>query len=144
MHSRVVRERVWRAWTSRGELSPSRDNNSVAVQILALRAEQARAHNHRNFSEYQTSDTMAGTPAAVSGLLQRVWAPAKAAAMRERRDLSDYAVSIGDSPEIGASDWRYYAEKVRQLKYDLEESAVKPYFSLDGMTAAVFDVANQL
>ena len=75
--SRVVRERVWRAWTSRGELSPSRDNNSVAVQILALRAEQARAHNHRNFSEYQTSDTMAGTPAAVSGLLQRVWAPAK-------------------------------------------------------------------
>ena len=77
MHSRVVRERVWRAWTSRGELSPSRDNNSVAVQILALRAEQARAHNYSNFSEYQTSDTMAGTPAAVSGLLQRVWAPAK-------------------------------------------------------------------
>ncbi|KAF0695500.1 Aste57867_13693 [Aphanomyces stellatus] len=139
-----ARERVWRAWTSRGELSPDRDNCGLAVKILALRSQQARIHGYKTFAEYQTVDTMAKTPDAVMGLLERVWAPAKVAANKERQVLSEYAVSIGDSAVIRPSDWRYYSEKVRAAKYDLDESIVKPYFSLDRMVAAVFDVAHQL
>ncbi|CAK4690606.1 hypothetical protein LEN26_019422 [Aphanomyces euteiches] len=142
--NRDARERVWKAWTSRGELSPDRDNCSIAVRILKLRSEQARIHGYKSFAAYQTNDTMAKTPEAVMGLLERVWAPAKVAANKERQVLSEYAVSVGDNPDIRPSDWRYYAEKVRAAKYDLDESEVKPYFSLDRMVEAVFNVANRL
>ncbi|EQC34227.1 hypothetical protein SDRG_08429 [Saprolegnia diclina VS20] len=141
---RVVREKVFRAFTSRGELSPERDNNALAIEILKLRIEQAQAHGYKTFADYQTSDTMAKTPEAVSELLNRVWAPAKVAANREREALEEYAASIGDEAHVEASDWRYYSEKVRQLRYDIDESMVKPYFSLDRMVEAVFDVAFHL
>ncbi|KDO33213.1 hypothetical protein SPRG_02023 [Saprolegnia parasitica CBS 223.65] len=140
----AAREKVFRAFTSRGELSPERDNNQVAKQILKLRIEQATAHGYKTFADYQTSDTMAKTPEAVSELLNRVWAPAKVAANREREALEEYAASIGDSSVVQAWDWRYYSEKVRQLRYDIDEATVKPYFSLDRMTDAVFDVAFHL
>ncbi|EQC38848.1 hypothetical protein SDRG_03806 [Saprolegnia diclina VS20] len=140
----VAREKVFRAFTSRGEPSPERDNNQIAKQILKLRIEQATAHGYKTFADYQTSDTMAKTPDAVSNLLNRVWAPAKVAANREREALEEYAASIGESSVIQAWDWRYYSEKVRQLQYDIDEMTVKPYFSLDRMTDAVFDVAFRL
>ncbi|KDO33256.1 hypothetical protein SPRG_02065 [Saprolegnia parasitica CBS 223.65] len=140
----AAREKVFRAFTSRGELSPERDNNQVAKQILKLRIEQAKAHGYKTFADYQTSDTMAKTPEAVSELLNRVWDLAKVAANREREALEEYAASIGDSSVVEAWDWRYYSEKVRQLRYDVDEATLKPYFSLDRMVEAVFDVAFHL
>ncbi|KDO33215.1 hypothetical protein SPRG_02025 [Saprolegnia parasitica CBS 223.65] len=140
----AAREKVFRAFTSRGELSPENNNNDIAVKIIALRIEQATAHGYKTFADYQTSDTMAKTPEAVSELLNRVWAPAKVAANREREALEEYAASIGDSSVVQAWDWRYYSEKVRQLRYDIDEATVKPYFSLDRMVEAVFDVAFHL
>ncbi|EQC34226.1 hypothetical protein SDRG_08428 [Saprolegnia diclina VS20] len=140
----AAREKVFRAFTSRGELSPERDNNQIATQILKLRVEQAKAHGYKTFADYQTSDTMAKTPEAVSELLNRVWDLAKVAANREREALEEYAATIGDSSVVEAWDWRYYSEKVRQLRYDVDEATVKPYFSLDRMVEAVFDVAFHL
>ncbi|KAJ3053511.1 hypothetical protein HDU99_007963 [Rhizoclosmatium hyalinum] len=87
---------------------------------------------------------MAKTPEAVLELLNRVWAPAKDAANREREMLAEYAKSVGESEVIRPSDWRFYAERVRETKYDLDESIVKPYFSLDRMLEALFDVAYKL
>ncbi|ETW09970.1 hypothetical protein H310_00386 [Aphanomyces invadans] len=142
--NRDARERVWKAWTSRGELSPDRDNLSVAVKILKLRSQQAKLHGYKNFADYQTVDTMAQTPEKVLELLNRVWTPAKVAANKEREVLSAYAVSKGESAEVRASDWRFYSEKVRAAKYDLDDAIVKPYFSLERMVEAVFDVANRL
>ncbi|OQR88878.1 hypothetical protein ACHHYP_06575 [Achlya hypogyna] len=117
---------------------------AIAVEIIRRRVELAKLHGYKTFAEYQTSDTMAKTPEAVSELLNRVWDLAKVAANREREALEEYAVSIGDAPSVEAWDWRYYSEKVRQLRYDLDESMVKPYFSLDRMVEAVFDVAFNL
>ncbi|RHY10750.1 hypothetical protein DYB36_001775 [Aphanomyces astaci] len=142
--NRDARERVWKAWTSRGELSPERDNLSLAVRILKLRSQQAKLHGYKSFADYQTVDTMAQTPEKVLELLNRVWTPAKTAANKERDVLSAYAVSIGESAEIRASDWRFYSEKVRAAKYNLDDSIVKPYFSLERMVEAVFDVAHRL
>ncbi|ORY51624.1 zincin [Rhizoclosmatium globosum] len=139
-----ARERVFQAFVSRGELSPERDNKSLAVQILKLRSQQAALHGYESYAAYSTADTMAKTPEAVLELLNRVWTPAKDAANRERGMLAEYAKSVGDSEVIRPSDWRFYAERVRETKYDLDESIVKPYFSLDRMLEALFDVANKL
>ncbi|KAJ3017895.1 UNVERIFIED_CONTAM: hypothetical protein HDU68_011427 [Siphonaria sp. JEL0065] len=139
-----ARERVFQAFVSRGELNPERDNKVIAIEILKLRSQQAALHGYDSFAAYATADNMAKTPEAVSELLERVWSPAKAAANRERDLLVEYAKSVGESEVIRPSGWRYYSEKVRAAKFDIDENLVKPYFSLDRMLEALFDVAFQL
>lgn len=160
---RDLRERAWRLWTNRGELDPERDNNALVLQILRLRAEQARLHGYDNYAQFATADTMAGTPEAVNELLHRVWPKAKESAERERQALEEYvsscstaASSLSPSGEQGESsrqgervtieawDWRYYAEKVRQTRYNMDQSELKPYLQLDKMRDAAFDCAHQL
>jgi len=141
---RDLREQAWRAWVSRGEHDGEHDNRPVAREILTLRNEQARLHGYACYADYALADTMAGTQTAVGELLQQVWVPAKARAEQERQALQALVVSRNESLQIEAWDWRYYAEKVRQARYDLDEAAVKPYFPLDRMVEAVFDCAQRL
>jgi peptidyl-dipeptidase Dcp len=141
---RDLREQAWRAWTTRGEHAGEHDNRPVAREILSLRNEQARLHGYAAYADYVLADTMAKTQPAVAALLHEVWAPAKARAEEEREALAALAVSRGESATIEAWDWRFYAEKVRQLRYDIDEAMVKPYFPLDRMVQAVFDCANRL
>ena len=141
---RDLRETAWRAWTSRGEHAGSTDNREIASTILALRLEQARLHGYASYADYVLSDTMAGSQAAVTTLLGRVWQPARARALEERQALEALALSRGEPARIEAWDWRFYAEKVRQVRFDLDEAAVKPYFPLDRMVEAVFDCASRL
>ena len=141
---RDLREQAYRAWTSRGEHDGANDNRPVAREILALRNEQARLHGFASYADYALADTMAGQQSAVADLLKQVWGPAKARAAQERDALQALALSRGESVELQAWDWRYYAEKVRQVRYDLDEAAVKPYFPLTRMVEAVFDCAQRL
>jgi peptidyl-dipeptidase Dcp len=141
---RDLRERAWRAWTTRGEHDGAHDNRPVAREILTLRGEQARLHGYASYADYALADTMAGRPAAVQDLLMKVWVPAKASAERERQALQAMVASRGESLALEAWDWRYYAEKVRQARYELDEAEVKPYFPLDRMVEAVFDCAERL
>ena len=141
---RDLREQAWRAWTSRGEHEGEHDNRPVAREILTLRNEQARLHGYACFADYVLADTMAGSQHAVAGLLQQVWGPAKARAERERQALQALVLSRGEALKVEAWDWRYYAEKVRQARYDLDEATTKPYFPLDRMVEAVFDCAQRL
>jgi len=141
---RDLREQAWRAWVSRGEHDGAHDNRPVAREILTLRREQARLHGYASYADYALADTMAGTQAAVSDLLQQVWVPARERAEAEQEALQALALSRGESLQIEAWDWRYYAEKVRQARYDLDEAAVKPYFPLNRMVDAVFDCAQRL
>jgi peptidyl-dipeptidase Dcp len=141
---RDLREQAWRAWTSRGEHDGAHDNRPVAREILALRNEQARAHGYASYADYALADTMAGTQPAVERLLDQVWVRAKACLEQERAALQALMMSRGESFTLEAWDWRYYAEKVRHLRYDLDEAQVKPYFPLDRMVDAVFDCAQRL
>jgi peptidyl-dipeptidase Dcp len=141
---RDLREQAWKAWVSRGEHEGANDNREVAREILTLRNEQARLHGHECYADYALADTMAGTRDAVNDLLQRVWVPAKAAAELEREALEACVLSRGEALTLEAWDWRYYAEKVRQARYELDEAQVKPYFPLSKMVEAVFDVAGRL
>lgn len=145
---RDLRHKAWEAWTRRGELHPDRDNLSIAAKILRLRKRQAELHGCATFSEYQCQDTMAQTPENVMELLEDVWVRAKEAANREREALEKYVAENGGEEELEGGiqpwDWRYYAEKVRVAQYSFDESALKPYLSLDGVSDAVMSVSNKL
>eukprot|EP01036_Dinobryon_divergens_P034296 gene34296-44299_t len=144
---RDLREKAWRLWTSRGELDPARDNIAVAKKILQLREEQAKMHGYETFAHYANADTMAGHPSKVQELLERVWGPAKLSLKRERSELESFIKQTGIADgaiDIKPWDWRYYAEKVRQSNYNLDEADVKPYFPLEKMVAAIFDCAGKL
>ena len=108
---RDLRETAWRMWTSRGELDEKRDNIAIAKEILLLRSEQAKMHGYGCYADYATADTMAGSPAAVNELLEKVWAPAKASADRERRALEtfiseDLEEAVEPGFKIEPWDWR--------------------------------------
>jgi len=141
---RDLREQAWRAWTSRGEHAGEHDNREVAREILTLRNEQARLHGFACYADYALADTMAGGQAAVTALLKQVWEPAKARAADEQQALQALALSRGETITLEPWDWRFYAEKVRQLRYDLDEATIKPYFPLTRMVEAVFDCAQRL
>ena len=141
---RDLREQAYRAWTMRGAHAGAHDNRLVAREILALRREQARLLGHASYAEHALADSMARAPSHVTDLLDQVWGPACARAGAEREALEALALSRDEAPQIEAWDWRHYAEKVRQVRFDLDEARIKPYFSLDSMVGAAFDCAARL
>jgi len=141
---RDLRRALWEAWTARGARGGASDNAPIIREILALRAEQAQLLGYKNFADYRLDDTMAKTSAAAERLLLQVWGPAKAKARDERAELEAVARDEGLNEPIEPWDWRFYAEKVRQARYDLDEADIKPYFVLDNMVRAAFDTAGRL
>jgi peptidyl-dipeptidase Dcp len=141
---RDLRETAYRAWTARGEHHGEHDNAPLIAELIQLRQEQARLLGYDTYAAYRLDDTMAKTPDAAEHLLEQVWEPAKHKAAAERTELAAAANADGLNEPIAAWDWRYYAEKVRSQKYDFDEAAVKPYFVLDNMVAAMFDAAGKL
>src|SRR5215469_1456487 len=141
---RDLRETAYRAWVQRGEHKGEHNNAPLIAELLALRQEQARLLGYESYAAYRLDDTMAKTPDAAGHLLEQVWTPAKERAATERRELAAAATVDGLNEPIAPWDWRYYAEKVRAVKYEFDESAVKPYFVLDNMVAALFETAGRL
>src|SRR5215472_6386222 len=141
---RDLRRSLWEAWTARGTHQGANDNAPLIGEIVALRAEQARLLGYDNFAAYRLDDSMAKTAGAVEHLLLQVWSPAKDKARAELTELEKVARSEGLNEPIQPWDWRYYAEKVRQAQYGLDEAEVKPYFVLDNMVQAAFDTARRL
>ncbi|MGF1650520.1 MAG: M3 family metallopeptidase [Hyphomicrobiaceae bacterium] len=142
--NRALRERAFKAWVSRGANSNEHDNRALVAEMLALRQDRARLLGFENFAAYKLDTTMAETPARVRDLLVRVWQPALARALEERDALAEYARSEGANIEIEPWDWRYWAERVRKARYDIDEVEVKPYFTLDSMIEAAFYTAHRL
>jgi peptidyl-dipeptidase Dcp len=141
---RDLRQTAYEAWTRRGEHDGEHDNRPLIREILTLRAEQARLLGYETYAAYRLDDTMAKSAAAVARLLAQVWEPAKRKAMVERGELQALAREEGMNAAIEPWDWRYYAERVRMAKYDIDEAEVKPYFVLDNMVRAAFDTATRL
>jgi peptidyl-dipeptidase Dcp len=141
---RDLRERAYGAWIRRGDNGGPTDNKAVIAEMVQLRAERAKLLGFKSFAEFKLDDTMAKTPGAVTDLLDRVWAPARARAGRERDALQALASREGQNIDIGPHDWRFYAEKQRRAEHDLDEGLLKPYFPLDRMIEAAFDVAGRL
>ena len=141
---RDLREQALKAWLARGEQAGASDNRPIALEILKLRLEQANLHGYKTFADYALVDRMAGQPAAVQELLGKVWEPAKQRATAEHDAIKATALATGSTHPIEQWDWRFYAEKVRQTRYQLDDAETKPYFELNAMIGAMFDCASKL
>ncbi|MGY3530404.1 M3 family metallopeptidase [Bradyrhizobium sp. USDA 4452] len=141
---RDLREKVYKAFTARGDNGNANDNNATIVEILRLREETAKILGFPTYAAYRLEDSMAKTPEAVRGLLERVWKPARARALADRDALQALITEEGGNFTLAAWDWRYYAEKLRQAKANFDDSAIKPYLVLDHMIEAAFDCATRL
>src|SRR6202163_2418726 len=141
---RDLREKVFKAFTARGDNNNDNDNNAVIVEILSLREESAKLLGFSTFAAYRLEDSMAKTPEAVRGLLERVWKPARARALADRDALQALVAEEGGNFALAPWDWRYYAEKLRQRRANFDDAAIKPYLVLDHMIEAAFDTAHRL
>ena len=141
---RELREKAFRAWIARGDNGGPTDNNGIITELTALRDEKARLLGYPSFADYRLDDTMAKTPAAVTGLLDAVWAPARRRVGEERDALEEIVAAEGGNFRLAPWDWRYYAEKLRKARFDLDESEIKPYLPLDSIIEAAFYTANRL
>ncbi len=141
---RDLREKVYKAFIARGDNNNANDNSETIVEILALREESAKLLGFPTFAAYRLEDSMAKTPEAVRGLLERVWKPARARALADRDDLQGLVAEEGGNFALAPWDWRYYAEKLRQRRANFDDAAIKPYLALDNMIEAAFDCANRL
>ncbi|HET7506096.1 MAG TPA: M3 family metallopeptidase [Kofleriaceae bacterium] len=141
---RDLREKGWRMWVSRGEHPGEHDNRPVITEILALRAEKAKLLGFPSHAHWIIDDNMARTPDAAMALSVKVW---KAAIARVREEVADMQ-KVADAEKAGHKiepwDYRFYAEKVRKAKYDLDQNEVKPYLQLDKMREAMMWAAGQL
>src|SRR6201985_876996 len=113
-------------------------------ECLSLREESAKLLGFPTFAAYRLEDSMARTPAAVRGLLERVWKPARARALADRDELQALIAEEGGNFALAPWDWRYYAEKLRKRKANFDDGAIKPYLALDHMIEAAFDCAPRL
>jgi peptidyl-dipeptidase Dcp len=141
---RDLREKAYKAFIQRGNNGNANDNNETIVEILKLREETAKILGFPTFAAYRLEDSMAKTPEAVRGLLERVWKPARARALADRDALQELIAEEGGNFKLAAWDWRYYAEKLRQRRANFDDAAIKPYLTLDNMIAAQFDTATRL
>jgi peptidyl-dipeptidase Dcp len=141
---RDLREKAYKAFTARGDNGNANDNNDTIVEILALREESAKLLGFATFAAYRLEDSMAKTPEAVRGLLERVWKPARARALADRDALQALVAEEGGNFALAPWDWRYYAEKLRQIRANFDDAAIKPYLVLDHMIEAAFDCAHRL
>jgi peptidyl-dipeptidase Dcp len=141
---RELRKLVWTNYYSRGDNGDEFDNNALIAKILKLRKERVGLMGYDNYADWRLQDRMAKNPENAMGLMMAVWPAAIARVKEEVVDMQQVADDNGDNITIEPWDYRYYAEKVRQKKYDLDSEEVKQYLQLDKLTQAIFYVAGEL
>ncbi len=141
---RDLREKAFNGWAMRGDNDNEFDNKAIIEEIVKLRAERAQLLGYKHHSDYVLSNTMAASPEAAMELLLKVWKPAVAQAEKERGWILAQMKAEGAEHDFAAWDWRYYAEKVRKAKFDLDQGEIAQYFELNNMLEAKFYVAEQL
>ncbi len=142
--NRDLRRQIFMGYAMRGDNDNEADNKAISSRMAALRAERAELMGYETHAHYVLSDNMAETPDRVYEFLDQIWHPALQVALEERRALQDMMRQDGVTDQLKAWDWRYYAEKVRQARYDLDEEALKPYFEVNAVRDGVFMVATRL
>lgn len=141
---RELRKQVWTNYYSRGDNGDEFDNKDLIAKILQLRKERVGLMGYDNYAEWRLQDRMAKTPENAMNLMMAVWPAAIARVKEEVADMQAAANELGDKITIEPWDYRYYAEKVRQKKYDLDSEEVKQYLQLDKLTQALFYTADRL
>jgi peptidyl-dipeptidase Dcp len=142
--NRAMREKVWRTYYNRGDNGDDHDNNSIIAEILRLRAQRAKLLGYPTHAHWRLERQMAKTPEAAMDLMMKVWPKAVARVRQEVTDMQRIADDEAPGIMIEPWDYRYYAEKVRKAKYDLDFNDVKPYLQLDKLREAMMWAAGEL
>lgn len=142
--NRELREKVWRTYYNRGDNGDTFDNNDIIKRILTLRDERVALLGYDNYAQWRLEDRMAKTPENAMDLMMKVWPAAIARVEEEVADMQAIADAEGADITIAPWDYRFYAEKVRQAKYDLDSNEVKQYLQLGKLREAMFYVAGRL
>ena len=141
---RELRKQVWTNYYSRGDNNDEYDNKDIIAQILKLRKERVGLLGYDNFAQWRLQNRMAKNPENALALMEAVWPAAIARVAEEVEDMQQVATANGDNITIAPWDYRYYAEKVRKAKYDLDSDEVKQYLQMDKLTDAMHYVAGRL
>ena len=141
---RDLREKAWRMFVNRGDNGGEHDNNAIITEILQLRAERAKLLGFPTHAHWRLENSMAKTPERAMQLMEAVWKPAVARVHEEVADMQALADKEGAKITIEPWDYRYYMEKVRKAKYDLDQNEVKPYLQLEKLREGIFWVAGEL
>jgi peptidyl-dipeptidase Dcp len=141
---RALREQVWRAFVMRGDHGDEHDNKGLITKILQLRAERATLLGYATHAHWRLETSMAKTPDNAMALMEAVWGPAVARVEEEIAAQKEVAGREGGDTDIQPWDYRYYMEKVRKDRYDLDANEVKPYMELEQLREGMFWVAGQL
>ena len=142
--NRAMREQVWKNYYSRGDNGDEHDNNAIIAEILKLRDERVGLLGFDNYAQWRLQDRMAKTPERAIELMEAVWPAAVARVKEEVADMQAVADAENAGITIEPWDYRYYAEKVRKAKYDLNSDEVKQYLQLDKLREGMFYVAGEL
>jgi peptidyl-dipeptidase Dcp len=141
---RDLREKAWRMFVNRGDNGDEHDNNATITEILQLRAERAKLLGYATHAHWRLENSMAKTPERALELMEAVWKPAVQRVHEEVADMQALADKEGAKIKIEPWDYRYYMEKVRKAKYDLDQNEVKPYLQLEKLREGIFWVAGEL
>jgi peptidyl-dipeptidase Dcp len=141
---RDLREKAWRMFINRGDNGDEHDNNATITEILQLRAERAKLLGFPTHAHWRLENSMAKTPERAMELMEAVWKPAVARVHEEVKDMQALATKEGSNIKIAPWDYRYYMERVRKERYDLDQNAVKPYLQLEKLREGIFWVAGEL
>ena len=141
---RTLREEIYKAMYMRSNTGNEYDNNKLIQEILKLRLERANLLGYENHAAYILEERMAKEPETVYDFLLKVWEPALIKAKEEARLMQQMIDADGGDFQLASWDWWYYAEKIRQEKYQLDEEEVRAYFSLEAVTEGLFEVVNKL
>jgi len=142
--NRVLRRQILAAYTSRCNHGDQWDNKKNAARQAALRLERSVLLGYKTFADYVLEEAMAKKPAAVYDLLNRLWVPARDMAIKEAAALQEMGAKSEPGFTLEAADWRYYTEKIRKARFDLDEETLRPYFSLDRVRDGAFALAGRL
>lgn len=142
--NRELRKQIWDAYQMRANNGDERDNNALIRELVSLRKEKANLLGYENHAVFKLEQSMAGSPEEVFNLLNQLWKPAIAKAELERDEIAQMMKKDGVSGPPQPYDWRYYAERIRKEKFDLDEDEIKPYFSLENVQTGVFDLCDRL
>jgi peptidyl-dipeptidase Dcp len=142
--NRELREKAWRMFINRGDNGGEHDNNATITEILQLRAERANLLGYKTHAHWRLENAMAKTPERAVELMEAVWKPAVARVHEEVADMQALADKEGAKIKIEPWDYRYYMEKVRKAKYDLDQNEIKPYLQLEKLREGIFWVAGEL
>lgn len=142
--NRDLRKEIWTAYMMRGNHGDQYDNNQVIKQILDLKLQKAKLLGFKTAADYILDETMAKKPEKVFDLLNKLWKPALKVAKNEAADMQAYIKKSGQNFKLEPWDWRYYANKVKQEKFNLDENMLKPYFELNNVREGLFYTVNKL